>query len=1302
MKKNVRKLASLVGFILLIAMSLFSGNDRAMAADVIISNGGTLGGGCYDWWDTCFGSTWRWYPYNYTTSPGSNWWDSVSYNYSTDTATVYGPTNEVNGGSISGCARYGGYFRQGLETHHKEWNGAITLYYHHVGAVSQQGAGYVTNRIVTDNAGGRKTYSWDTVKSIFESLGGEKSTYDGNKKYYVNSSGGVARFSTISMFCAYDPEKHTLSAYAIDQSGNLLNNGNRIDSASGSNGQKVVVSRKKFTTPAGYTWTYHWKYYDNKATDWDSRSETADHSEIDFYSHTMNVDKKAFAVYQRNSFQGRADVAKGTSYADAAATDKTSTGWQSDSKDMGTFSIKGCPDEGCSARFVLRLKTTAGDGSTVYTIRKNGSPLSDYNGKTINPKTNSTGSPNCSNGECWVAFTEHLDPGQTTCYSITFRPYGGKSNDATSIETVCAKAEPTKFEGKTSVSGSITGTTDWNNGEKYSRVAIPNCSPVSGCKITFDHRMRRQNNEGVGTSKYYITRTSNLTDSSSDRRIEERDKVSPLGKGPFSGAEAEVYRSEELTLYPGMVVCESLYFLPNNEPATISGEKYVPSELCVSAEGDGQPPDPESDIPEDPDKPSGDASYLNIKVRNANVSKYDKYQRLVYAKPEDGLDYRAVYNPNLQYTYYLRPQGLQINGGTVSSNNNLAQMWEFFNSNNGNLADWNNAFGVKRDNFEGSVFKNLPPLLGGSYALGSVVRRTEKDPNGDNNHYIVDRKDVGRELTETAKLNNFVDENKTTPTQITFKDSNGINVGNVITNGDVGNIAKALVPYNYTTSINVDIPDRFSSGEEGTTDIYIKVNPKGNQYTTNSSDEKYATKVNQARIKLVLYVPGAGTTKNGDSNFGNLDSDLCSRYGGSSICQSKDVPGPGSTFTFNSDGNLDGFEEGKKVGKFYVPDLDAGTEVCVAAANYPSTSGADTNINASGDGKWNVSDSKCFKIYKKPSLQVWGGSVYSAGKLNVPYAAKKHVYGINDYGINSTNSYYVFGSWTELSLVSLKENTGFGSGASMGYVSNSGGALSPSYNSFNSDGLNPGGSLETSLNFCVRSVLTFANTTSGTSLMCKDKTPGLGASGSGTAENNKSSLIARFINISEEEKKKIKYYSVNELSGLVAREEDQDAFDNSGEELIIKKGKTVVIDAVNGLSRHYVTIDKNIRYEDGYATLSDIPKLIIYADNILIKCAVSRVDAVLIANNNVNTCSDNNLNEDSRERSNQLLVNGTIITHEMNANRTYGAAKGSNSIIPAEIINYDTTLYLWGSNEADVSESGKLTDTYSHELSPRF
>ena len=66
------------------------------------------------------------------------------------------------------------------------------------------------------------------------------------------------------------------------------------------------------------------------------------------------------------------------------------------------------------------------------------------------------------------------------------------------------------------------------------------------------------------------------------------------------------------------------------------------------------------------------------------------------------------------------------------------------------------------------------------------------------------------------------------------------------------------------------------------------------------------------------------------------------------------------------------------------------------------------------------------------------------------------------------------------------------------------------------------------------------------------------------------------------------------------------------------------------------------------------------------------------------------------------MVNGTIITHEMNANRTYGAAKGSNSIIPAEIINYDTTLYLWGSNEADVSESGKLTDTYSHELSPRF
>ena len=69
--------------------------------------------------------------------------------------------------------------------------------------------------------------------------------------------------------------------------------------------------------------------------------------------------------------------------------------------------------------------------------------------------------------------------------------------------------------------------------------------------------------------------------------------------------------------------------------------------------------------------------------------------------------------------------------------------------------------------------------------------------------------------------------------------------------------------------------------------------------------------------------------------------------------------------------------------------------------------------------------------------------------------------------------------------------------------------------------------------------------------------------------------------------------------------------------------------------------------------------------------------------------------------SNQLIINGSIISDTMSANRTYGAAKGANSMIPAEIVNYDATLYLWGANRASVAESGLLITTYQHELSPR-
>ncbi len=519
-------------------------------------------------------------------------------------------------------------------------------------------------------------------------------------------------------------------------------------------------------------------------------------------------------------------------------------------------------------------------------------------------------------------------------------------------------------------------------------------------------------------------------------------------------------------------------------------------------------------------------------------------------------------------------------------------------------------------------------------------------------------------------------------------------VSNIDT-GSIESTANVIIPYNFKNTISVELSsDIFAAGETGSATATVNVGKKTNSLTTDGSEEQaYATKTD-AKIRFVLFVPPANSNfeYKGGTFTGN---NLCDRYSGME-CYSKisyDSNNQEQISELNKNSNLSGYSDSIE-DDFGIPDYNAGTKMCLAAAVYPATSGSDANLDPNGDGEWAVSDANCFTIYKKPSIQVWGGNVFSAGTLRTPLAGKRHIRNFNDFDISRSSVASAFGSFTELSLSSIGVVSGFASGAANGYSQNYSGSLTPSFRGEPSDPKMPGGFLDYNWRFEKMSRLTFANANKDG--LAKDVAPGLGSNiAKSSSDNDRASLVSTFVNMSDDE--------ATERSVTVLKKSSN--YELNKDEFSFGNGQTIVIYAKDPNSNNYydVTIRNNIEYPtEKYYDLSDIPKMIIFAKNINISCDVDRIDAVLIANSNVDTCYDGSKNDVNDERrSKQLIINGSVIANKLIADRTYGAATGSRSIVPAEIINYDTTLYLWGVKKADVTETGKLDTTYMRELAPK-
>ena len=833
-----------------------------------------------------------------------------------------------------------------------------------------------------------------------------------------------------------------------------------------------------------------------------------------------------------------------------------------------------------------------------------------------------------------------------------FRCYGGnetKNGSCYSEQSVLKISTPIpdSFQGiSTVVKGYDADHNDWSHvgssdrkGTDYMPGGDNNKAvlEISGCNdgcqwVRFGHGLRRLS--GNGGVKYRVYRYVN--DASIDPKgwvVGNENKFEAVSG--FNGTSQKVVRSELQTMYTGQSICEQMGFYRDGESG-LTGTM-----ACAFAVGNVD-------------------TTLNIKVKNNSLGQTN-YAGTTYARPGDDIDFLATYNPRVQELVNRVPEKMQING-VWKTNADKKTLKDAYNDNNGNDADWNNAFTVHSEGFSSVDFSKTY-----NYAVGDSDEKSERilpyatgDSSDEMEHvpsHTVSQGEVGRELKEIVNINEN-EQGSTTPKQVRYFNDNGSLTANVITDKyDVENntdlVANVVVPYNFRNVPSVEGNHIMAyAGENYNIPYKITTELRANGLV---GGDPYATIVEDAQWKTAICTDKYDINKCAwnEPDGGDLHTDISAVFSAS-----------------------------EKTGNVFalIPDLPAGTEVYVRVAVYPAASSETNWWDPEGNHEWAYSDAAPITVVKKPSFQVWGGDIFVKDGVDVddiPLANK--IVLATSFEEHAPRK---FGSWGELSVETGSGNTGnLFSGAALGFAGNVGGELSPNY-SFLGD------------NDKTASYSGPGNNGSGIN-------PGSSNSSGGGLNYSGGSMIDIGV-------------LVGKLTGKM-KEEDAEDVETVGApdaNLNPNSGESKMYKNENGT----ITIDGNIEYNGSYSTLESIPKVIIYANNIIINCNVERIDAILIAKENIETCpfaeSDEKKNNlGSPARSVQLRINGAVIAGgSVSFDRSYGAGTGANSMIPAEIINMDPSWYLWAADSIGVSGAsmehddteGLMIPTYTCELPPRY
>lgn len=378
-----------------------------------------------------------------------------------------------------------------------------------------------------------------------------------------------------------------------------------------------------------------------------------------------------------------------------------------------------------------------------------------------------------------------------------------------------------------------------------------------------------------------------------------------------------------------------------------------------------------------------------------------------------------------------------------------------------------------------------------------------------------------------------------------------------------------------------------------------------------------------------------------------------------------------------------------------VPDnLPIGSKYCLAIGAYPSKANlkvGNNQLEAEQPFTWNISNASCRTIAKKPNFQVWNGSLFTRGNIKTSESNKIEGAGLGKYGSENSisgKSPRNFGSWGEHAVIANGDLQGLSSAAGLGF----------SGYSFDL----PGGNH--SSNMSNLSQLTISNTTPNK----------FGYSGIDlTSKKIISKLTNRYRSPSKYDKKFLEYHDLDSegnrrLSGRV--------LGSNTKPVVYKSNQTIYIDGNLCYSDDgNCNSDKLADHSLSTNNIAALPQILIFAKDVKIKENVTRIDAWIISENNIDTCDTTNI--DSNRCNQTLTINGPVFAKTLSLNRTAGAWSlpeygnsgsgilgrnyaATGSVAPAEVFNLRADTMLWASHQALLKPQNNTV--YLRELAPRY